>query len=250
MIKEPAARPRSLFRGMDPRALLLAAAGAAFCFSFLGHFLPSCLGLFLALVLAVLGRLPALPLLRHLAVANVFVLFIWLTVPATMPGDSVAAIGPLSWSREGVRLALSVTVKCNAILLAFLALVDGIGLARIGCALERLRVPAKLVFLFLFTCRYIHVIGEEWQRLRTAAELRCFVPRNSLHTYRTVGAMVGLSFVNAMDRSRRVYEAMLLRGFAGKFHTVAEMRSTRADVLFCALFFVALACLIGLDISL
>jgi len=227
--------------------LLVAATGAAFCFSFVQNLFPSCLCLAFALLLATVSGLDALPLLKRLAVANVFILFIWLTVPLTMPGESLATFGPFSWSKEGVRLALLVTIKCNAILLAFFALVAGIGLPRIGCALERLFVPAKLVFLFLFTCRYIHVIGEEWQRLQTAAKLRGFVPRNSFHTYKTIADMLGLTFINAVDRSRRIYEAMLLRGFAGTFHTVSELRRTPADICFLLLFFLVVGSILFLD---
>jgi cobalt/nickel transport system permease protein len=239
-----------LFHKLDPRVSLAAAAGAAFCFSLVRNLAPAGLCLAFALALAAAGGLHARPLLKRLAAVNAFVLFIWLTVPLTMPGESVAALGPLSWSGEGVRLALLITVKCNAILLSFLALAAGIGLPRIGCALERLRAPPKLVFLFLFTCRYIHVVGEEWQRLRTAAKLRGFVPRNSLHTYRTIGNMLGLAFVNAIDRSRRIHEAMLLRGFAGSFHTAAELRGTSADWRFAAAFFPVLGVFLFLDLCL
>lgn len=238
----------SPFHRLDPRVLLLAAAGAAFCFSAIQDLALSCACLALALVLIVVRRPPLLPLLKQIAVVNLFVFFLWLTVPPTMPGTPAFSLGPLAWSREGLQLALLVTVKCNAILLCFLALVSGMSLQRIGCALERLRVPQKLVFLFLFTCRYIHVIWEEWQRLQTAAKLRGFVPRNSMHTYRTIGNMLGLTFVNGIDRSRRIYEAMLLRGFDGTFHTVTELKRTPRDTAFALAFFLVLGCLVFLDV--
>lgn len=248
MIIERSRSTASVLDRLDPRALLVAATGAAFCFSFVQSLRVSCFCLVFSLVLAAAARLSVGSLARHLAVVNVFILFIWLTVPLTMPGESVAALGPLSWSRDGVRLALLVTVKCNAILLSFLALTDGISLQQIGCALERLRVPAKLVFLFLFTCRYIQIIGEEWQRIQTAAKLRGFVAKNSLHTYRTVANMLGLTFINAIDRSRRIYEAMLLRGFNGTFYTVTELKGTTADVLFALAFYMVLGLLLYWDI--
>ena len=246
MITECVRKPSPIQR-RDPGVLLVAATSAAFCFSFVRNLFPSCLCLAFALVLAAVSGLRPLPLAKRLAVANIFVLFIWLTVPLTMPGHSLASFGPLTWSREGVGLALLVTLKCNAIVVTFFALVGGIGLPRVGCALERLRVPAKLVFLFLFTCRYIHVVGEEWRRLRTAAKLRGFVPRNSFHTYRTIANMLGLTFVNAVDRSRKIYEAMLLRGFNGTFHTVAEFRRTPADIRFLILFLVVAGSFLLLD---
>jgi cobalt/nickel transport system permease protein len=70
-----------------------------------------------------------------------------------------------------------------------------------------------------------------------------------MHTYRTLGNMLGLIFVNSYDRSRRIHEAMLLRGFNGVFHTVAELRAGRRDRLFCVFFFTILLGIAGLDLS-
>lgn len=229
---------------------MLAATGAAVCFSLIQNTPLSLACLAFSLVLVAVGRQPLLPLLKRLVVANFFIAFLWLTVPLTMPGESLATLGPLSVSREGLALALSVTIKCNAVLLCFLVLVADLSLPLIGCSLERLRVPPKLVFLFLFTCRYIHVIGEEWRKLQTAAQLRGFVPRTSLHTYRTMGNMIGLTVINSIDRSRNIYEAMLLRGFTGEFRTVTEFKATRGDVAFGTLFSVLLFCLLLADVYL
>ena len=210
----------------------------------------ACACLVLALVLFAIRKPLFIPLLKRLAIANFFILFLWATVPLTVPGESLASLGPLSISREGVALALSVTVKCNAILLCVLVLIADLDLPLIGYALERLCVPAKLVFLFLFTCRYIHVIGDEWQKLQTSARLRGFLPRTSLHTYRTIGNMLGLTVINSIDRSKRIYEAMLLRGFKESFHTVTELKTARVDYVFTFFFFLILALLLIGDIYL
>lgn len=238
---------REPFCGLDPRTLLVAAAGAAICFSLIRSLALACVCLALALAVTFAGRPAFLSLLKRLAVANLFILFIWLTVPLTMPGQSLFGVGPLSVSREGLNLALLATLKCNAILLCFFAFIADLGLTLIGCALDRLRVPPKLVFLFLCTCRYIHVIGEEWQRLRTAAALRGFAPRTSPHTYATIGNMLGLTVANSMDRSRRIHEAMLLRGFNGEFHTVTDLAANPRDFIFSAVFFLVLVSLLLAD---
>ncbi len=230
----------SRFERLDPRTLLAAAAGSAFCFSFVRSLAAACACLAFAALLAALRRLSPRFLLQRLAAANVFIAFLWLSIPLSVPGDALAAFGPFSWTAEGVRLALLVTLKCNAVLLSFLALVSPVSLPRLGCALERLRVPPKLVFLLLFAWRHIHAVRGEYRRLQTAAALRGFVPRNSIHTYRTVGNMLGLTLVNAIGRSRRVYEAMLLRGFAGHFRTASELRGSKADAWFATAFFLVL----------
>lgn len=237
----------SRLSALDLRIRLLAATAAAFAFSAFQQLSPACIALALAAGLVAWRRRPVPTLARQLVAANFFIFFMALTIPLSVPGDAVARLGPLAWSREGVALALLVAVKANAILLTFIALVAGARLSMIGCALDELRVPPKLTFLFLFTSRYLRTIADEWNRLWTAARLRGFAPRNSWHTYRTVAHLLGLTFVHGIDRAHRVYEAMVLRGFHGTFHTVTAFRRTRADTVFAVSFSAGLAGLWLLD---
>lgn len=239
---------RSFVRLLDPRTRLLAAAIAAVCFSCLRTTPAAWAALACSLLLLFMARPPLRPLFKRLAVVNCFILFLWLTVPLTMSGPNAFTLGPLHFSKAGLTLALLVSVKCNAIFLAFIALAGGISVPQTGYALERMRVPAKLVFLLLFTYRYIHAIGEEWHRLQLTARLRGFVARNNMHTYRTIAYMLGLVFVNSYDRAQRIYEAMLLRGFHGSFHTVAELAYSRRDLFFTALLGLSLLGVAVLDL--
>lgn len=245
MFDEPFAAGDTVIHRLDPRFRLAAAALGAVCLAVVRRPETAALGLALTALLLALSRPPVGALLRRVLVVNLFIAFLWLTVPATLPGDPVAAWGPLSLSRQGVALATLVTLKSNAILFLFLALVASMPSPTIGHALERLRCPSKLVFLFLFTYRYIHVIADEHRRLNTAARLRGFVPRTSLRTYRTVGQILGMVLARSYDRSTRVYEAMSLRGFEGRFQSVAGFRAAWPDGLFLA---VAGAGLIGLTL--
>jgi cobalt/nickel transport system permease protein len=195
-----------------------------------------------------LSKPPLAVLARRVAVVNTFVLFLWATVPATMPGETVLAVGPISFSREGLALAGLVTLKSNAILLAFLALVTTMDSPTMGHALDRLGVPPKLAFLFLFTYRYLHVIAEEWQRLVTAARLRGFVPRTGMRSYRTIAHLLAMVLVNSFDRSGRVYQAMILRGFEGRFVSVARFRAGRGDALFALLWLAATTTFVLMDL--
>lgn len=234
---------RFLVCNADPAVRVFLAMAFALVLSLLQGLCTSLAGLGISIVLALVLAPNLRRLCQNLLVANCFVLFVWLTVPWTMPGTALWSPGPLCFTYEGVELSLRVTIKCNAILLTFLTFMADMEPAGLGCALERLHVPAKLVFLFLLTFRYIHVIGEEWRRLKMAAALRGFVPGSNMHTYRTLASMLGLTLVNSMDRAQSVYEAMLLRGFAGHFHMLEESRPRGADrvlVLVCLIVLLAL----------
>jgi cobalt/nickel transport system permease protein len=234
VIEEPFSRGESFLHALDPRAKLIAVTAFSLATAISASLPGPLLGLCLAVVLTALARLDAKALIKRVLAVNLFILFLWLVLPFTVPGESFFSLGFLSASREGVALALLVTVKSNAILLAFIALTATSDAPAIGQALRRLRVPDKLSFLFLFTYRYIHVIAREYELLATTAKLRGFVPRTSMHTYRTYANLLAMTLIKSFDQSRRVYEAMLLRGFHGKFYSLREFRMTPRDAVFLA----------------
>ncbi len=247
MFDEPFAVGNSPIHTLDPRVRIALAAACAISLSLLQHPLPALAGLAGAASLFAASRPPLMPALRRLLAVNLFILFLWLTVPFSVPGDPLLSLRGAELTRQGIMLALLVTIKANALVLLFLALVATMPSPTIGYALERLHFPPKLVFLFLFSCRYIHVIGEEWERLHTAARLRGFVPRTNGHTYRTVGSMLGMVFVRSFDRAVRVHEAMRLRGFCGQFRSTAVFRATGRDLAFAVLILVCLTAVVIYD---
>ncbi len=76
------------------------------------------------------------------------------------------------------------------------------------------------------------VLEEEYGQLRRAMAIRAFRPRLDLHTLRSMGYLVGMLLVRALDRSERVQKAMKCRGFAGRFHTHEHFRAGRLDGVF------------------
>jgi cobalt/nickel transport system permease protein len=219
----------SLLHQADPRVKIVLACALA-CAVAPGRSLEGALAaLGAGLVLAGAARLPLGSVARRLLVVNGFTAFLWLVLPFTWPGDPAWALGPLTATRQGLAQALLVTLKCNALLLALLALVSTSRIADLGDALRRLRVPDKACCLLLFTFRYVHVVADEYQRLARAARMRGFVPGNNLHTYRTYAHLLGMILVRSADRAERVRQAMALRGFQGRFHPLRPMGGGKAD---------------------
>lgn len=230
------------------------AGGLAVCVSLL-HSLTACgMALVLGLALLAAANPPARALWQRLGAINIFIVFLWCVTPLTTPGTPLAQWGMLTVSAEGVRLALLVSIKSNAIACVFLALVATMNAPTAGHALERLHCPPKLVFLFLFTARYVHVIAQEWHALMVAARLRGFRPRTSMHTYRTLASLLGLLLVRSYERSLRVREAMVLRGFSGQFRSVTVFHAQKDDYIFalglllCMTGIIAVECLGGLNV--
>jgi energy-coupling factor transporter transmembrane protein EcfT len=107
----------------------------------------------------------------------------------------------------------------------------GVGLlfALVLCVLARLSA-GKMVLLFFFTYRHVHVIHQEYQRLIRTLKVRGFRNRTSLHTYRTYAYLVGMLMVKTYERAERLHKAMICRGFNGAFYDLSEFTVTTQDV--------------------
>lgn len=86
---------------------------------------------------------------------------------------------------------------------------------RITAALRQLRVPGVFVFLLDLTLKYIVLLGGLMVDLLTARSLRA-VGRDR-HKYRSVGGVMGLTFLRASELSRETWEAMVCRGFTDDY---------------------------------
>lgn len=229
MISETFAFGDSLIHRLDPRLRVV----FALLFSVLTAILNQFPAVFFALGLAVsligLSRLPMRKVLARLVLVNGLVLFIWLVLPWSYEGTPLLEIGPLVISSEGLRLCALITLKSNAIILALIALISTMPVATLGYALHHLRLPDKLVYLLLMTYRYIFVIETEYRQLARAAQVRCFEPGTNLHTYKTYAYLLGMLFVRASARAQRVHQAMVCRGFAGRFYCLHEFAFKKSD---------------------
>jgi cobalt/nickel transport system permease protein len=121
--------------------------------------------------------------------------------------------------------------------------------ATLGHALGRLRVPDKLVHLFLFTVRYVDVLDAEFLRLRQAMRARAFVPGSNAHSWRSLGWLIGMLLVRSLERSQRILAAMKCRGFDGRLYLLEDYRWRRADSLHALGFGLLLAAILLLEVS-
>jgi cobalt/nickel transport system permease protein len=215
----PVSEPKAtwLYR-RDPRLRIVAAALFALVTVSLNRFPALFAALAIAVLLATAAGLTARALLRRLAALEGFMIVLLLFLPFTVPGETWLQLGPVTATWEGLYRALAIAIKANAVTMALLALLGTLEPVVLGHALARLRVPDKLVHLFLFTVRYIGVLQEEYLRLRQAMRARAFTARSDRHTWRTLGWLVGMLLVRSLERSQRILAAMKCRGFQGRFY--------------------------------
>ena len=222
MISEPFAIGTSVIHQLDPRIRVVLAALYAFVVALSYQFSVLVMALAVSSTLIVISQIRIADILKRIIWVNALIFLLWLLLPFTFKGDVLTHIGSFAVYRPGVVLAAQITLKSNAILFAFIALVATMSFATLGHALFRLRVPQKIVHLLLMTYRYIFVIEQEYLRLIRAAKIRGFRAGTNTNTYRTYSYVIGMLFVRAVERAERVYQAMLCRGFRGKFYSLQQ----------------------------
>ena len=221
----------SLIKRLDPRIKIL----EVFFFSIVvavSNSLPvlfSALAISCCIVLA--ARIPAREIFRRLVPVNMMIIFLWFFLPFTIEGKHLFNIGPLAVTQQGLIYAFRISIKSNAMMLMLISLIASTPIFTIGHALLELKMPKKLVHLFFFTYRYIHVMNREYMRLINATKIRGFRPGTNLHTYRTFAYIVGMLLIKSYDRIQRVRNAMLCRGFKGDFYSLRNFSFKKIDAV-------------------
>lgn len=222
----------SLIHNINPCIRILCAVILSFWvalsvdFKFLaGSFLLSFLFVFLA-------SITPDEIIKRLKPLLLFLLMIWVFLPLTFDGDVVFKFLSFDISKQGLEYCAMITIKSITIILFFMAFVATMTIGVIGQALQKLCISEKFVFLLLMTYRYIFVIGEEYQRLVRAAKIRGFVSKTNIHSYKTYAYIAGMLFVRASMRAKRVHQAMICRGFNGKFYAIDKFVLDKLSIIF------------------
>jgi len=151
-----------------------------------------------------------------------------LTVLFTLPGEPVLTIAGLNWTVtdagllrfSGILLRSWLSVQMAVVLTASTRFPDLVH------ALRHLRVPTPLVSVIAFMYRYLFVLADQaasmlQARAARSARLEHVRGGGSIPwRARTAGSMVGQLFLRSYERSDRVYNAMLARGYAGQLLTM------------------------------
>jgi len=229
-IEQPFTAGDSFVHRLDPRVKVLAAIAFSVTAATLHRPVAAAAALLLAALILLAARLGARAVARRLVLANILVGAAWLFLPWSVPGEPALSIGAVTLTRPGIQLALLITLKCNAILIAMIALLATSDLSAITHALRRLHVPGTLLTVFSLCIRYMSVIGTEFVRLTQAMRIRAFSPRPELRTCRTYANLLGTLVVRSHDRAEQVQRSMLCRGFSGTLPFLREPRLRAADL--------------------
>lgn len=153
-----------------------------------------------------------------------------ITVLFSIPGKPLTTFNFLMWELSitdaGLLRFVSILIRSWLSIQLAILLVAVTRFPDLIHALEHLRVPAILTTIIAFLYRYLFVLTDEVFRLMRARESRsgAVVGNRSgggvLWRAKVTGNMVGQLFLRSYERSDRIYNAMLSRGYVGHLYTL------------------------------
>ncbi len=168
-----------------------------------------------------------------------------ITVLFSIPGNPLTTFHFLVWdltiTDAGLLRFVSIIIRSWLSVQMAILLVATTRFPDVVHALEHLRVPSILTTIIAFLYRYLFVLVDEVFRLLRAREARSAAAAGLRSgggvAWRAgvAGNMAGQLFLRSYERSDRVYNAMLARGYKGRLNTINPHEMRRVDYLAAAL---------------
>ena len=206
--------------------------------------------LFILIAIMLLAKVTPLSVLARSMLALPFALLAALGILYVREGIPLVTVSLLSWritiTDVGLLRFASLMVKAWLSLLVSITLAFVTPFWEIVRAMQGLGVPRMLTVVILLMHRYLGVLTDEAQRLIRARDARSAelvgIKSRSALTWRAqvTGRMIGTLFLRTYERSERVYNAMLARGFAGEVRTLRNPELSARDLAFAGLVLTAL----------
>jgi len=173
-----------------------------------------------------------------------------ITVLFSIPGKPVASfrfmMGDLTITDAGLLRFVSIVIRSWLSVQMAILLVAATEFPKIVHALNHLRIPTIITVIISFLYRYLFVLADEVLRLLRARQARSAAAAgkspggNVLWRARIAGHMAGQLFLRSYERSDRIYNAMLSRGYKGELMTIHPHHFHTSDLWIGALSFLGL----------
>jgi cobalt/nickel transport system permease protein len=158
-----------------------------------------------------------------------------ITLPFTVPGETLAQLGPLTLSVDGTVRLVSIMVKSWVSVQAAILMAFTTPFHDLLWGMRALRLPPTLVSIVGFMYRYLFVLADEALRLMRARAARSGVAAGGkaggslAWRGKVAGGLVGNLTLRAFERSERIHAAMEARGFQGELKTLEAPVMTDRD---------------------
>jgi energy-coupling factor transporter transmembrane protein EcfT len=150
----------------------------------------------------------------------VFVLLASAGLLVLVPGRTVAHVGPVGISEEGLRRFGFVLGRASVALSAAVVLVSTTSFPELLQALRSLRLPVVVTTALSLGYRLLYLLVDEMERMQNAARSRN-AGRGARSRRRVLIGITAAGLARALSRGERTHRAMLARGFTGDLPSLA-----------------------------
>lgn len=124
---------------------------------------------------------------------------------------------PMSQGFErGWDITATIIARGTLAFLASLWLVNVMPFEQLLLTLRGIGVPAVVVAILAFMYRYVFVVWDELDKLRTAHRARYFGNPSLWFRWKTLAQMIGMLLIRSLERAERIHGAMRARGWDGE----------------------------------
>jgi len=177
------------------------------------------------------SHVPARHLLKRLAYLMPFVLimslsFVWTKYRA--------------YDEHALTLCVFIILRAFAAIMALTLLTSTTHFPTLLSALQWMRIPKILLSLLSFMYRFTFILIDEFERLKIGRASR-ELGHNIKLAWKSRAWMLGTFLIRSVERSERVYRAMLARGFQGEMkHIFSDEAIERNELLISVFIFLSL----------
>ncbi len=214
----------SVIHHWEQRSKLIGLFTLIFAFACVEHLVLLPAMAIITATLFYLSRLPFSFLLTRLRYPGWFILGVVIFLPFVAGKTVIFSLGFLEIKQEGCLQVLLIVTRFFCILTVSLILFGTTPFLNTIKAMQYLGLPQTIVDMMLLTYRYLEELGNILRTRQRAMKMRgfnnkSFSPRN----LKTLASLTGSLLVTSYEKSKLVYQAMLLRGYGQKLSSTSKL---------------------------
>ncbi|MGK7930151.1 MAG: cobalt ECF transporter T component CbiQ [Microcystaceae cyanobacterium] len=203
----------------EQHSKLIALGGLIIAFAFVQQLILVPAMLSMTLLLYFLSRLPLKFWLTRLRYPGLFIIAVVLFLPFASGETILWQWGFFSIKQEGINAVILITSRFLSILTVTLVLLGTAPFLETIKALRSLGLPWILIDMMLLTYRYLEEFSDTLKQMQRSIHLKGFrLNKLNKRNLRIVAQLIGSLIIRSYERSQRVYQAMILRGYGYAHH--------------------------------
>jgi cobalt/nickel transport system permease protein len=207
----------SIIHKWQHQAKLVALLSLIFTFAFIEKISLLPIIILITFIFYILSRLPLSFLLKKLRYPGLLILTIVIFLPFISGKTVIFTIGSLALKKEGCLTVLLIITRLICILTLSVVLFATSPFLNIIKAMESFGLPDIILDMTVLSYRYLEELAQMLYKMQQSMQLRGF-PKHKLNKRNlTVFAqLIGTLLIRSYEKSQRVYQAMILRGYGYK----------------------------------